>query len=624
MYGACLSVIGAAGESFGLLLFRSIEDFRSFAKAAERANAAGKAAPPTNHEPAFLSLSFDRKKDLPPSMVREIEKHRWPVAGAKAYPTVMAVGENMTALPATERYFRILTACTRAFLTFLEHDRDLFDEDNPQPVAERITGSDGVTVTFTAPYGQGTPFDVEAFLAPDVALPALPSAARAVGRNNPCPCGSGRKYKNCHLDSDRARKPALPATETVHQMDFRLVRDIARFASSRFGSDWLARFGDADDRDEAYLQLFLPWVAWTAIVDEKRIADSFFEQHEARLSPEEREWFGAQRRAWLSVWEVTRVQPGVIDVRDLLTGESRSVREEMGSRIVVARDTLLACMIDFRGLSLFGGLFGRVLPPSEAVEVIDAIRSKLRARKGNVGIERLQDPVIGRFLIDRWRDAVDDLDKRRSIPPKLQNTDGDPLLFVTESFRFEASTRSEIEKRIAAMDEIDNVQLDKKESEFIFARAGNKIHKSWENTIVGRVMVTGETLSIETNSEKRADALGRRVRDACAGMLRDSKREVQNPSSMGKAPKSVATKSAGMPPEEEALLREVKEAHYRDWADTPLPALGGKTPRAAARAAKSRQQLDLLLRDMENRENRVPEAARFDVQKLRQQLGLDE
>ena len=25
---------------------------------------------------------------------------------------------------------------------------------------------------------------------------------KAVGRNEPCPCGSGKKYKNCHLRAD--------------------------------------------------------------------------------------------------------------------------------------------------------------------------------------------------------------------------------------------------------------------------------------------------------------------------------------------------------------------------------------------------------------------------------------
>jgi preprotein translocase subunit SecA len=34
----------------------------------------------------------------------------------------------------------------------------------------------------------------------EAALPAARSAAtgRKVGRNDPCPCGSGRKYKRCH------------------------------------------------------------------------------------------------------------------------------------------------------------------------------------------------------------------------------------------------------------------------------------------------------------------------------------------------------------------------------------------------------------------------------------------
>ena len=71
------------------------------------------------------------------------------------------------------------------------------------------------------------------------------------------------------------------------------------------------------------------------------------------------------------------------------------------------------------------------------------------------------------------------------------------------------------------------------------------------------------------------------------------------------------------------MLREVKEAHYREWIDTPVPALGGKTPRAAMRSARSREKLDLLLREIENRENRLPAAERFDIARLRQELGLD-
>ncbi len=27
-----------------------------------------------------------------------------------------------------------------------------------------------------------------------------------VGRNDPCPCGSGKKYKNCHMDKEEHKK----------------------------------------------------------------------------------------------------------------------------------------------------------------------------------------------------------------------------------------------------------------------------------------------------------------------------------------------------------------------------------------------------------------------------------
>jgi hypothetical protein len=36
------------------------------------------------------------------------------------------------------------------------------------------------------------------------------AAAAKVGRNDPCPCGSGKKYKRCHLEADRAHDGRTP------------------------------------------------------------------------------------------------------------------------------------------------------------------------------------------------------------------------------------------------------------------------------------------------------------------------------------------------------------------------------------------------------------------------------
>ena len=191
--GACLSVIGGGGESFGLLIFRSIEAYHSFAGAV----AASPSARPGGRR-AVLSLSFDRRKDVPPELLREIEKHRWPVEGSKGYPVVISLDDGMTPLQLTERDYRILVATTQAFLAFFVRHGQLFATDEPEPVCESFTGDDDITVTLTAPYGTEELFDL------DNVFDESPQTSRRprVGRNDPCPCGSGKKYKKCHLDED--------------------------------------------------------------------------------------------------------------------------------------------------------------------------------------------------------------------------------------------------------------------------------------------------------------------------------------------------------------------------------------------------------------------------------------
>ncbi len=78
-----------------------------------------------------------------------------------------------------------------------------------------------------------------------------------------------------------------------------------------------------------------------------------------------------------------------------------------------------------------------------------------------------------------------------------------------------------------------------------------------------------------------------------------------------------------LPPEvQQRLVRDLKERHYADWPDQPLPALGGKTPRDAARTRRGRAQVDLLLRQFEHSEGRLPPGERFDISDLRAQLRL--
>jgi hypothetical protein len=70
-------------------------------------------------------------------------------------------------------------------------------------------------------------------------------------------------------------------------------------------------------------------------------------------------------------------------------------------------------------------------------------------------------------------------------------------------------------------------------------------------------------------------------------------------------------------------LRELKAQHYAAWIDAPLPALGGKSPRQAARTQRGREQVDLILRSMENGEHRAGGGPPFDFGPLRRAFGID-
>jgi hypothetical protein len=70
-------------------------------------------------------------------------------------------------------------------------------------------------------------------------------------------------------------------------------------------------------------------------------------------------------------------------------------------------------------------------------------------------------------------------------------------------------------------------------------------------------------------------------------------------------------------------MRDLERRHYTDWIDQPVPVLGGQTPREAVRTARGRDAADLLLKEIENDEQRAGDGVSFDVSKTRRALGLD-
>lgn len=613
--GACLSVIGAGGESFGFLLFRSVEAFEGFVIAPpEPSEVEGLGLRRRSGEPQVRSLSFEKKRYIPPSMLREIKAHRWPVASAKAYPSLLIMQDSVPIVP-DERDYRIMAACAAGFSAFFARHGSFFETGAEDEVCESFTGDDDVTVTITAPYAAADMF--LSHLAEDIDEEPVfrDQPPVKVARNEPCPCGSGKKYKRCHLGIEDAATHA-PAKHPLHELDNRLSVRIVAFGVERFGFHAGDVIEEMFGSEETMLQIAVAWLAYCEHFEGRRLVEWFLEAESRRLKPIERGWLEAQAGAWLSVWEVVEVEAGRgLHLADLLTGERRFVHEVAGSRTASPRSTMLARVVDFEGESLICGMYPVSLDPQAGAAAVRSFRQRFQLRK-KVSPETLRRLEAFGDLLDLWEDAIDDAYERVE-GRRLANTDGDPFIFTTEQYRFRPADRDEVVRRIGTMEWSEPEEGRK--SVFIFARP--EPDSLDDRTVVARIEVGENGFDVETNSIRRADEMRGRLEESLGEFAPFHSRAHEDPLSSSRSP-SEELEDAPPDPKFQAMAVQYKNQYYERWLDDSIPALKGKSPRQVAQGRGSKDALIDLLKGLEFNESLMDPAERFDVGRLYEALGL--
>ena len=603
------SVLGGGGEQFGVALYPEAGSVVRMTRLVDEDR--------LDEVQKIPSISVTLQ-DEPPYVVRAMEDAH----GVPGFPTPLAIGGGKVKL-ASAADVRLLTAALDAFASMMPHRRD------GRGVAGDGSDRCEVSVAMPAPGSTQAP-----------AREADPVRARLrTPRNAPCPCGSGRKYKKCHLaeDEEQANGPAreearrVAERAAVHAIDERLTERMLRLAELRWGRkfdvvDALGAIGiPAQEAD-----FFSAFAAHHFPGPEGIPPRELLLREEGRkLTQEDRVWLDAQAAALVSVWEVTDVAPGQgISLRNLLGEEERFVREVAGSRVLKPRDTLLGRLVDHAGTTLLCGIHPRALPPREGSLVVKAIRKAVRSRARVVPRNKLLEAAADGRLLGLWQTAALAMERRPF--PELRNTDGERLLLTTDHFTVSHGAEVEVRARLSAIAgaETDDVEDSAGNFRVTFTRPGHTMSSALENTIVGAAEIDGDALRLSTNSVERADALRAIVDQTCAGLVHFRAREHADPEAALRRGGPPAGRGGGgegeEPPELQAMVRAVKEKHYQSWLDERIPALGGLTPREAAGGkAKDRQALALLVAEIENHEARLPEGQRFDVRGLRRELGLE-
>jgi hypothetical protein len=371
-------------------------------------------------------------------------------------------------------------------------------------------------------------------------------------RNDACPCGSGRKYKVCHLGrethslDDRAGWLFLKAS--------RFLRDRRPLAVEELAGLVVDEIGQRGVFDELADGPFLRDV----VLHEDGVFGEFLAARDGLLPDDEAllaaQWALVDR----GVFEVLATTGTELELRDIARGDRiRVVNTHPSGRI---RAGML--------------IVGRPLPVGDTH----------RAFSGFMQIPHGHQDAMLAAIETGDGEAIADALAAILAPPRLTNTDGHDLVAHTITWRVPHSDGvSAALVAVGLQAEGDDLWTLVRDS------------KNQDNTVVAGAHLAGDVLTVEVNSAERAAELQLLVADALpdAEILDVDARPFELPD----AP--VDPSEMRRPDLDDPALRAVLAEHVagyeRRWLDESIPALAGRTPREAAGDPIGREELTRLL-----------------------------
>jgi hypothetical protein len=391
-------------------------------------------------------------------------------------------------------------------------------------------------------------------------------------------------------------------------------------------------------------QAFFPWYLYNwrpdaadaqdELAEPPTIAESYVKRYARRVSDLEHRLIELIVRQPFSFYEVMTCDPGKgYRLRDIVLEQEVDVMEHSGSQSCKRGDILFARVIQYDHVGLLMGCGSTLMPPASKPQVIQ-LRRVMRGQQGALCAQDLQDWAAD---IRELYIAIDDELHR---PPDIRNTEGDPLRLHELYFEIESPAEafdrlkglaSQVDEAELLQEAVLDVHGQVQAVEFPWLQRGSANMPALEHTVLGHIRIEDRELIASVNSRSRAERirgeiearLGRRARykatdiRSLRSMLRQSKRKPRRQDE-----DEIARFSAQ--PEVQQEVDRLLDAHWQNWVETKLPALGHQTPIEAVQDADGREMVMALLDDMERREQRQTAGLNQQtyIERARAQLGL--
>jgi len=442
------------------------------------------------------------------------------------------------------------------------------------------------------------------------------------GRNDPCPCGSGKKYKKCCLAEtffeigreESIRKRLVDELMRFYEKNYRYTMEEAHVL---FWDDFIPEEHlEGHSLDIAY-QNFFEWITFDFVIDpdnNKTLIDLYME-NKKNLSMDEHKVLTIMKNSVISLYEVQEVFPekGLL-LKDLVMGGEYDVKEKSATRSLKKWDIYAARLLQIDGQHIMSGsVYPYHLKHKEWI--LDDIEAEYQEYK-----QEFPDGTMDKFLKESgeifnfyWYDPI-----QNPIPIKLHTTGGEPLLFSKAIF--------EIKSKEAVINGLPSIKgFEKGKKDFTWY---DKRNKQGSATILGRVEIKGNKLILESNSKKRLERGKKLILASLSDAVIHKADTFQDPMEAIKSHKEKSPKTSvnDLPMEiQQQVYSQYMQNHYEKWFSDRIPALDNKTPMEAIKTEQGKQKVLDLLKLYENGEERNKREGRpyYDLSWVWAKLGIE-
>jgi hypothetical protein len=433
------------------------------------------------------------------------------------------------------------------------------------------------------------------------------------GRNDPCPCGSGKKYKHCCLA--RSRPAPIEPELRAASIAIGFLHDRYRRALEVVAEEFFAYAEDLDlsdlspDLDQMLDVNMYEWVLAESLLDTRKGDYTAFElltlPGGPLLSVEERGALRELSERPLRLYEVVSSDPGVelvlLDV--VLEGaEPFAVRDRALSGSVSAGQILGLRRVRRQrdGAWMLSG----AIYPIPRVQ-LQLLREEIRELEEGYATEDTR-VLVGGLIVGAWLRQL-----APRLPDLVDRSTGEPILLTTDHYR--VVDRKRLTEQL---DDREDLQGD--------AEGWFRVEPGTES-ILWHIGLVEDELRVFTRTRARGDE-SRGWLEAVAGdAVAFRVREYTDPLSGAAREGSVegAFDPLSLPSD---MYQSLHEKIYANWSDEPIPALGDVTPREAISTPLGRERVTELLLSYEHAErSKAADEGRepVDFEFLWEQIGLE-